>query len=56
MKKIMILARTSPRNEEKPTDGLSLFFTDFDKKKIDTKIIEKMGRKAVVSNLLFIDD
>jgi len=55
-KKIMILARTSPRNEEKPTDGLSLFFTDFDKKKIDTKIIEKMGRKAVDSNLLFIDD
>ena len=55
-KKIMILTRTSPRKNDNPTEGLSLFFTDFDKKKIETKIIEKMGRHAVDSNLLFIDD
>ncbi len=26
--KILLLARTSPRNEEKPLDGMTLFFTD----------------------------
>ena len=55
-KKIMILARTSPRKDKNSTDGLSLFYTDFNHDKIETKIISKMGRKAVDSNMLFIDD
>ncbi len=40
---------------KKPTHGLSLFYTDFDRNKISVHEIEKMGRKAVDSNELFID-
>ena len=54
--KIMLIARTSPRDDDNPTAGLSLFFTDFDRTRIKTRVIEKMGRKAVDTNELFIDD
>ena len=55
--KILIIARTTPKEEaRKPTDGLSLFFADFDRSRIDAKPIPKMGRKAVECNTLFIDD
>ena len=55
--KILLLARTTPLEEVKsPTHGLSLFYTDFDKKRVAVHEIEKMGRKPVDSNLLFIDD
>ncbi len=55
--KILIIARTTPYEEcENPIDGLSLFFTDLDRSKIEVRLIEKMGRKAVDSNALFIDD
>ena len=55
--KILLIARTTPLSEcERPTDGLSLFFTDLDREKIEVRLIEKMGRKAVDSNSLFIDD
>jgi len=54
--KILLLARTTPLEDvEKPTHGLSLFYTDFDRSTIDAKEIPKMGRKAVDSNELFID-
>ncbi len=54
--KILLLARTTPLEEvSKPTMGLSLFHTDLDRSKIDVREIEKMGRKAVDSNELFID-
>jgi acyl-CoA dehydrogenase len=53
--KILILARTAARSEAKPTDGLTLFYTDLDREKIEVREIEKMGRKAVDSNQLFID-
>ena len=54
--KILLLARTTPLEEVKnPTHGLSLFYTDFDRKRIAVHEIEKMGRKAVDSNELFID-
>jgi acyl-CoA dehydrogenase len=54
--KILLLARTTPREEvAKPTQGLSLFYTDFDRAKIKVHEIEKMGRKAVDSNELFIE-
>src|ERR1700759_2434287 len=52
--KILLLARTTPLEEVKnPTAGLSLFYTDFDRKKIAVHEIEKMGRKSVDSNELF---
>ncbi|MDR3448591.1 MAG: acyl-CoA/acyl-ACP dehydrogenase [Alphaproteobacteria bacterium] len=55
--KIMILARTTPLDEvRKPTEGLSLFYTDMDRKAIDIHEIDKMGRKAIDSNELFITD
>ena len=55
--KMMILARTTPLEEvRKKTDGLSLFFTDLDRTKIDVRLIHKMGRHAVDSNMLFIED
>ncbi len=55
--KILLLARTTPLEEvEKPTHGLSLFYTDFDRNAIDAREIPKMGRKAVDSNELFIDN
>ncbi len=54
--KILIIARTTPKAEaRKPTEGLSLFYTDFDRAKIDAKPIPKMGRKAVECNMLFIE-
>ena len=55
--KILLLARTTPLEDVKsPTHGLSLFYTDFDRSRIAVHEIEKMGRKAVDSNELFIAD
>ena len=54
--KIMLLARTTPIDQcAKPTDGMSLFYTDFDRNYIEAHEIDKMGRKAVDSNAVFID-
>ncbi len=54
--KMLLLARTTPLEEvDEPTEGLSLFYTDFDRRRIEVREIEKMGRKAVDSNQLFID-
>ena len=55
--KILLLARTTPLEEVKtPTQGLSLFYTDFDKKRVTVHEIEKMGRKPVDSNELFFEN
>jgi acyl-CoA dehydrogenase len=55
--KILLLARTTPLDEVKsPTHGLSLFYTDMDRSRIEVREIEKHGRKAVDSNQLFIDN
>ena len=54
--KIMLLARTAPRREEAPAEGLSLFFTDFDRDAARVHEIEKMGRRAVDSNEIFFED
>ena len=55
--KMMLLARTTPLDQVKrKTDGLSLFFTDLDRAKVEVRLIEKMGRHAVDSNMLFIND
>jgi acyl-CoA dehydrogenase len=40
----------------KKTDGLTLFLTDLDRDHVDIRPIKKMGRNAVSSNELFIDD
>lgn len=55
--KMLIIARTTPRDQvQKSTQGLSLFYIDFDKTRIEAKPIPKMGRKAVESNQVFIDN
>ncbi len=54
--KMLLLARTTPLAEAaKPTQGLTLFYTDLDRERVEVREIEKMGRKAVDSNMLFID-
>ena len=55
--KMMLLARTTPLDQvKKKTHGLSLFLTDLDRSKIEVRLIHKMGRHAVDSNMLFIND
>jgi acyl-CoA dehydrogenase len=55
--KILLLARTTPIEQvSSPGKGLSLFYTDFDRSRIQVHEIEKLGRKAVDSNALFIDN
>jgi acyl-CoA dehydrogenase len=53
--KIMLLARTAPRDDDNPTAGLSLFFADLDRDTASVREIEKMGRKAVDSNEVYFD-
>jgi hypothetical protein len=53
--KILLLARTSPRDENRPLDGMTLFFADMDRKHCDVRVIDKLGRAAVDSNEVFID-
>jgi acyl-CoA dehydrogenase len=55
--KMLLLARTTALDKVKrKTEGLSLFYTDLDRSKIDVRLIHKMGRHAVDSNMLFIQD
>ncbi len=54
--KIMLLTRTTRLEDcKRPTDGITIFYTDLDRSKIDVHRIPKMGRKAVDSNAIFID-
>ncbi len=55
--RMLIIARTTPLEQvKKKTDGLSLFYTKLDREHIETRIIPKMGRHAVGSNMMFITD
>jgi acyl-CoA dehydrogenase len=55
--KIMLLTRTTRFEDvSKPTDGISIFYTDLDRDQIEVRRISKMGRKAVDSNAVYIDD
>jgi acyl-CoA dehydrogenase len=54
--RMLILARTVPiESGRKPTEGLSLFYTALDRRFVEVREIDKMGRNAVDSNQLFID-
>ncbi|GGH24352.1 acyl-CoA dehydrogenase [Alsobacter metallidurans] len=54
--KILLLTRTTPKDQcRKPTQGMTLFYTDLDRSKIEVRRIKKMGRNAVDSNAVFID-
>lgn len=55
--KILLLTRTTRKEEcKRPTDGMTLFYTDLDRDKIEVRRIKKLGRNAVDSNAVFIDD
>lgn len=54
--KIMLLTRTTRLEDcSRPTDGITLFYTDLDRARIAVTRIPKMGRHAVDSNAVFID-
>ncbi len=54
--KVLLLARTTPLEQVKRrTEGLSLFYTDFDRSRVEVREIPKMGRHAVDSNMLFFE-
>lgn len=55
--KILILVRTKALEDvRRASEGLTLFYTDLDREKVDVRRIEKMGREAVDSNTLSFDD
>ncbi len=55
--RMLLLCRTSPRAEgAKRTDGMTLMFAPMDRERIEIRPIPKMGRNAVDTNELFIDD
>jgi acyl-CoA dehydrogenase len=55
--KVLLLTRTQKIEDvTKKTDGMTLFLTDLDRAHVDIRPIPKMGRNAVSSNELFIDD
>jgi len=54
--RMLLLARTTPLDRvRRKTEGLSLFYTALDRRFVEVRRIEKMGRHAVDSNMLFID-
>lgn len=54
--KIMLIARTTPLEETpRPMDGLSLFYTDLDRRFVEIRKIDKMGRACVDSNQIYFD-
>lgn len=54
---ILLLTRTTPLEEcAKATDGMTIFFTKLDRERIEVHGIPKMGRAAVDSNAIFIED
>lgn len=53
---ILLLTRTSPRRDERPLDGMTLFFAPLDRERCEVRAIKKLGRAAVDSNEVFIND
>lgn len=55
--RVLLLTRTEEAGVgETRASGMTLFFMELDKSKIEVREIPKMGRHAVNSNMLFIDD
>ncbi|MDI2027738.1 acyl-CoA dehydrogenase family protein [Saccharopolyspora sp. TS4A08] len=55
--RLIILCRTAPREDgRKRTDGMTLFFAPMDRERVTVRKIPKLGRNAVDTNELFIDD
>ncbi|WP_213571467.1 acyl-CoA dehydrogenase family protein [Rhodococcus sp. USK13] len=54
--KMVLIARTVERSPERPTDGMSLFLIDIECDEVQLRAIPKLGRNAVQSYEVFIDD
>lgn len=55
--KMVLICRTTPSDEvERATQGMSLFLVDLDSDAVRLREIPKMGRNAVASYEVFIDD
>jgi acyl-CoA dehydrogenase len=55
--KMLLLTRTTPFEQvTKKTDGMSLFFADLDRNAVEVRELLKLGRHAVDTNMLFIDN
>lgn len=54
--RILLLTRTSPREENRPLDGMTLFFVPLNRDNCTIRVIKKLGRAAVDSNEVFISD
>lgn len=55
--KMLLLTRTTPADKVvKKTDGMTLFFADIDRQAVEVRELHKLGRHAVDTNMLFIDN
>jgi acyl-CoA dehydrogenase len=55
--RILLLARTTPLDQVKRhSHGLTLFYTTLDRAHAEVRLIHKMGRHAVDSNMVFFED
>ena len=55
--KMLLLTRTTPIEQvTKKTDGMTLFFADIDRDAVEVRELHKLGRHAVDTNMLFIDN
>ena len=55
--KILLLARTTPREEcARPLEGMTLFLADLDPNYVEIREIPKLGRNAVNSNEVYIEN
>jgi acyl-CoA dehydrogenase len=55
--RMLLLARTTPLEQvERRTHGLTLFYTTLDRAHAEIRLIRKMGRHAVDSNVVFFQD
>jgi acyl-CoA dehydrogenase len=53
---ILLLTRTEPRDDEHPFNGMTLFFVPLDRERCTIRLIHKLGRAAIDSNEVFIDN
>lgn len=54
---MLLITRTTPRDQvAKATDGMTLFFAEVDRDHVQINPIPKLGRNAIATNELVIDD
>ncbi|MGH7916270.1 MAG: acyl-CoA dehydrogenase family protein [Candidatus Binataceae bacterium] len=55
--KMLLLTRTTPFEQvKKKTEGMTLFFADIDREAVEVRELHKLGRHAIDTNMLFIDN